>query len=319
MSVHPTTTTSTIARGVAVAGTTLAALAFCATASATAPSPDTVEGNPTCAAAGAGYTEVKIEPVPQGRTTFEGEGLTGAIEVDGVLFDWTTSQPITAVVVKGGPSANVYRFAPATSGTDWHAPINPNTGRPYGLSHISFCAGGPATTPPPDGGTTPPPATCDGTTTPPPASCGQTTPPPATTPPTSTTPPATTPPAGDTPPQQEVLDDTASGGPRKPRRRPVAAIARLGAPRRCVTGPARVTVRGTGIQKVVFRVNGRKVAVLRGRRSAYAARVTGAKDVLRVTARVTFVAASRKPARTLRTTVLACRSSSPAVAPHFTG
>ena len=116
MSVHPTTTTVT--RGIAVAGTILTGLAFCATASATstAPTPKVVEGNPTCAAAGAGYTDVKIDPVPQGGTTFSGGGLSGAIEVDGVEFDWVTSKAITAIVVKGGPSANVYRFAATKSG-----------------------------------------------------------------------------------------------------------------------------------------------------------------------------------------------------------
>jgi hypothetical protein len=313
MSVHPTTIKFT--RGLAVAGSTLATLAVPSAAMA---GTTVIEGNPTCADAGAGATLIKIDPVRQGTTTFDTGSFKGAIDVDDVTFDWTTATPVSVVIVKGGTAATVYQVSPTTSGSDWHAPINPNTGRPYGLSHITFCAGGtpPATEEPPPsgggggGGTTPPDTT-------PPATTPPATTPPATTPP-ETTPPASTPPAVTVTPTQEVKDETSSGGPKKPAK-PVAATARVQGPSRCVTGAARVTIRGKGIRKVVFRVNGRKVAVVRGRRSAYSTRVKADRAVQRVTARVTFVAASRTRARTLRTTVLACQSQTPAVQPHFTG
>jgi uncharacterized repeat protein (TIGR01451 family) len=48
------------------------------------------------------------------------------------------------VVVKGGPDANLYDYladhAPgADRDTFLHSPVNPNNGKHYGLSHISFC------------------------------------------------------------------------------------------------------------------------------------------------------------------------------------
>jgi hypothetical protein len=46
---------------------------------------------------------------------------------------------VDAVIVKGGPNANVYRYSEETSDTNLRAPINESNGQPYGLSHISFC------------------------------------------------------------------------------------------------------------------------------------------------------------------------------------
>ena len=54
-----------------------------------------------------------------------------------------------AVVVKGGSNANLFDYRPAGNAADTalHAPVNPNNGTFYGLSHISFCFGGQFTEP----------------------------------------------------------------------------------------------------------------------------------------------------------------------------
>lgn len=66
---------------------------------------------------------------------------------DGTYVTWTSTVPVKiAVIVKGGPTANVYISdcnACLSSGKDkWKtisAPINPKSGKPYGLSNITFC------------------------------------------------------------------------------------------------------------------------------------------------------------------------------------
>jgi hypothetical protein len=86
---------------------------------------------------------LKIEPVGDG--TYTGQfGFSVTIDVretgDGPVFDFTSNKGVDAVIVKGGPNANVYDYNPeVTSGTGLHAPVNPSNGNYYGLSHISFC------------------------------------------------------------------------------------------------------------------------------------------------------------------------------------
>lgn len=60
---------------------------------------------------------------------------------NGTTFDWTASpNPIGAVIVKGGPVANVFYYSPqAASDTGLFAPINPNNNQNYGISHVTFC------------------------------------------------------------------------------------------------------------------------------------------------------------------------------------
>lgn len=72
-------------------------------------------------------------------------GTVGPITwtTDGIYVNWSSSVPVKlAVIVKGGNTANVY-FAGCneclTSGTALSAPVNPNNGKPYGLSNITFC------------------------------------------------------------------------------------------------------------------------------------------------------------------------------------
>jgi hypothetical protein len=103
----------------------------------------TVAGNPACST---GTIHIKVEPVVS--------GTYGPISVvvSGSSFTWTildnssTGVDANTVIVKGGPNAEVYSYPDAADGLNYYdtdsgltAPINPNNGRPYGLSHISFC------------------------------------------------------------------------------------------------------------------------------------------------------------------------------------
>ena len=59
---------------------------------------------------------------------------------DNITFDWNSKYPVCTVIVKGGPSANVYRYpGGVTSDTELVAPTNPNNGKPYEISHVTFC------------------------------------------------------------------------------------------------------------------------------------------------------------------------------------
>jgi hypothetical protein len=288
MSVHPTITHGP--RRLALVGGLLAALAVGSSAAAADASWTGAGGNPNCSAVGSGYRELKIEPVRQGRHPFGDGQLSGVIDVRGVRFDWSANQGVDAVIVKGGPVANIYRTATeVTRGTGLHAPINRANGAPYGLSHITFCYD---LDQPPAPPRTPGPCEPGG---------------------------ATTMPDGQPCDQGETSSATAGAvlGARATTPR-VAARARMRTPSRCVTRPFRQVVRGTGIRRVTFFVHGRRVARLAGSRTAYAVKIDPrayATRAMRITARVEYVAASRKRATTLRATVLRCAPSGAAVQP----
>jgi LPXTG-motif cell wall-anchored protein len=107
------------------------------TAGATHVTPTEESGNAKCPA---GTTELKVEPVPEGPSTQSDGTLTVNLVVTGDTFDWTSNIGVDVVIVKGGNVSNVYTYDPESTGdTGLHAPINPNTGKPFGLSHISFC------------------------------------------------------------------------------------------------------------------------------------------------------------------------------------
>ena len=103
--------------------------------------------NATCAdlaPEGATWIELKVEPVEDG--TFTDGTLTVTIDVrdtdDGQVFDWTSNIGVDAVFVKGGPGGLLYVYDPpeeSTGDTGLHAPVNPQNGKFFGLSHVSFC------------------------------------------------------------------------------------------------------------------------------------------------------------------------------------
>ena len=117
---------------VAIAAVILSALAVvgsAGTALADHLAVEVVSGNPSCDGG------IKIEPVV--------DGTYGPVTIDvtGSSFSFSTDgSPVTNVIVKGGPNANLYSYpAPGvTSDSGLTAPINPNNGKPYGLSHLCF-------------------------------------------------------------------------------------------------------------------------------------------------------------------------------------
>lgn len=114
--------------------------------------------NPTCAdlaaqfAPGATWNELRIEgsfdPGKYPDVWGEPGDLVVTIDAcDGTYFSWSSNVGLDAVFVKAANNGNLYQYDPtgskqrkeATSDTDLHPPINPNTSRPYEISHISFC------------------------------------------------------------------------------------------------------------------------------------------------------------------------------------
>lgn len=100
-------------------------------------------GNPSCSDLGYDFGfKPQPEPPPSGTYTFPApDGVnTFSLTSDGTYFDWSSTLSLDAVIVKGGPNANVYYYDPeASSDTGLHAPINPNNSQPYAISHIEVC------------------------------------------------------------------------------------------------------------------------------------------------------------------------------------
>lgn len=76
---------------------------------------------------------------------YKNGGTTGPITwtTDGTYVNWSSTVPVKiAVIVKGGNGAAVY-FSGCedclTEGKNLTAPINPNNGKPYGVSNVTFC------------------------------------------------------------------------------------------------------------------------------------------------------------------------------------
>ena len=113
--------------------------------------PVLVLGNPDCSTLVPGSIEFKQEPVRDATIplSFEVNGttLTGTLVINvnepaqTVSFTLTGDLVAAGVIVKGGPNANFYNYLPGgnASDTGLHAPVNPNNGNFYGLSHLSFC------------------------------------------------------------------------------------------------------------------------------------------------------------------------------------
>lgn len=75
-----------------------------------------------------------------GAYTVDGPTTITISNNDGYSFDWTSEWPVSCVIVKGGPSANVYCYSSGSYGdTELFAPTNPNNNNPYGISHVTFC------------------------------------------------------------------------------------------------------------------------------------------------------------------------------------
>ncbi len=100
-------------------------------------------GNPSCADLGYAY-ELKFEDGGLVPGTYEiGEGYEVTWSLDGSTVDWESTLWIDAVIMKGGPVANVYFYPDGSMGDEGLVtPDNTNgrgKSRPYGLSHVTFC------------------------------------------------------------------------------------------------------------------------------------------------------------------------------------
>jgi hypothetical protein len=135
-----------------------ALLAIPAVAGAATVEPVYHANNPTCADLGYAH-EIKFDPPSAGSASADGVTVDMSLADDlfGKLVSWTSSAPIDAVLVKGGPNANAYVYGGGSSGdTGLHTPFN-GPDKYYGLSHVDFCWNGDET-PPPPAGENPPPA-----------------------------------------------------------------------------------------------------------------------------------------------------------------
>jgi hypothetical protein len=129
---------------VAVAAAGLVVITASAAGSYWGVEPVVVAGSPSCKdIAGLSYSaEVKFaEPV----NGVNAGGIYLLLLQRGI--DWYTllHENVRAVIVKGGPNANVYRypgdiFSDGLLGT----PLNPKNGKPYGLGYVTVCYDPPA-------------------------------------------------------------------------------------------------------------------------------------------------------------------------------
>ncbi|KTB48430.1 hypothetical protein DEALK_12760 [Dehalogenimonas alkenigignens] len=103
--------------------------------------PTFTEGNPTAVSLGCDFG-FKVDPPNSGTYNIDGFNtvtITVYDTPDGQAFDWTSTLGMDAVIVKGGPDANVYYYDPESFGdTGLHAPVVPS-GKWANLSHIEFC------------------------------------------------------------------------------------------------------------------------------------------------------------------------------------
>jgi len=260
--------------------------------------PALVDGNPSCADLGYPH-ELKFDPPVPGSKSVDGVTVDMSLGADqyGTLVDWTSSSPIDAVIVKGGPNALSYVYAGESSGdTGLHTPFN-GPDKYYGLSHVNFCWDD--QTPPPDDKTPPP-----GDDTPPPP--GDETPPPPgdqTPPPAGEQPPASTPPVI---PTGGVLAEQARSG-----------VSRLRGPSGCAGRTVKATVSGRQIKTVTFSLDGKRVKRIAGAGSYSVRSAKLAAGIHRIKAKVTFKAAAHTKSRTHLVTFHRCVAKP--VAPRFAG
>jgi hypothetical protein len=280
-----------------VVGGTLLVVPAAATATTVQPLP--VPGNPSCYDLGYEHG-LKFDPPNAGSKSGGGVTVQLALGTDqyGTLVDWTSSKPIDAVIVKGGPNANAYVYVGESSGdTGLHAPFN-GPDKYYGRSHVEFCWDDktpPVDEPPVDE----PPVDQPPGVTPP---AGQ---PPAVTPPAGQ-PPAVTPPIAQTPLTTAVRGVEVRSGK-----------SRLRGPSGCVGRTVKATVSGREIAKVTFSLDGKPVKAIKGPGSYTVRSASLSAGIHRIRAKVTFKAAAGTRPRTHLVTFQRCVVRQ--VAPRFTG
>jgi hypothetical protein len=274
-----------------------------AVAGATTVEPVYHAGNPSCMDLGYDHG-LKFDPPSAGSKSGGGVTVDLSLGSDqyGQLVNWSSSKPIDAVIVKGGPNANAYVYAGESSGdTGLHAPFN-GPDKYYGLSHVDFCWDD--ETPPADE----PPADE------PPAEEPPAEQPPADKPPADK-PPVVTPPAGQPPVTPTAQPKPVTGGVLG--QEVVSGRSRLTGPSGCVGRKVKASVRGRQIAKVTFSLDGKKVKTVKGAGSFSVRSSTLSAGRHKIKAKVTFKAASRTRTRTHVLTFQRCVVRP--VAPQFAG
>ena len=123
-------------------GLILALVTGLALAIPTASAQVVVPGNPTCEDLGYDFGfKPQPEPPPSGTYPYPHDpNHDVTITTDGTHFDWQSTLPVDAVIVKGGNNANVYEYNPGAFGdSHLHSPVNSKNGKTYEISHIDFC------------------------------------------------------------------------------------------------------------------------------------------------------------------------------------
>jgi VCBS repeat-containing protein len=119
------------------------------TLSANSVPPTHEEGNPSCVSLGyaAGFKPFSgnvggLEANPSGTFNVAGGSITVTENSNGNGISWSSTFGIDAVIVKGGPNANVYVYDPPAESTGdigLVTPFNSGSNQLYGLSHVEFC------------------------------------------------------------------------------------------------------------------------------------------------------------------------------------
>ena len=267
-----------------------ALLSVPAVAGATTVDPVDYPGNPSCLDLGYDH-ELKFDPPSAGSMSGGGVTVDMTLGTDqyGELVNWTSSKPIDAIIVKGGPNANAYVYVGESSaGTGLHAPFN-GPDKYYGLSHVNFCWDD--ETPPADE-------------------------PPVEEPPVDK-PPVVQPPAVQPPVVQPRATPSVTPRGGVLAQAIVSGRSRLAGPSGCAGRKVKATVGGRQIAKVAFSLDGKRVKTVKGPGSFSVRSSTLSAGVHRIKAKVTYKAASRTRARTHALTFQRCAVRQ--VAPRFAG
>ena len=104
---------------------------------------ETRGGNTTCSS---GTALLKLDPVTNGVHTLSDGSQIIISNYDGKTFDWAIHEDslhdidASLVLVKGGPATMAYFYGSQEDfDTGLSSPINEKNGKPYGISHVSFC------------------------------------------------------------------------------------------------------------------------------------------------------------------------------------
>ena len=104
--------------------------------------PEKISGNPTCTQLGYTYG-YKADPPNSGTYDF---GIFGAFTLEnfGTFMNWSSTGIVYAVIVKGGPNANLYRYVNGSFGDTNLTTPSDCGGAPCGISHVEVCYNYPA-------------------------------------------------------------------------------------------------------------------------------------------------------------------------------